>query len=237
MKKTIEGDLFPDFVSEISKSRAESELSVHYQKKRHLDNQHLFHQDQAGYMDFPVLDKYTGTVPKLLVSFDHARTAVTHSGAFVHFYIDDYQFQRVWLNPQNYLDLFRQFEGVLGTDFSQYSNMPYPTRMNNAYKNRLIGRFLQDEGINYIHNVTWSKPDSYEYSFSGIPQQSIIAINCTSILRCDYSKYLWRKGYDEAIRRLDPLKIIRYGTKMPGEKEEISIYFENEQLNLLRNGR
>jgi len=108
---------------------------------------------------------YTGIVPRFLVPFDHAKAATTHSGAFVHFYIDDYQFQRVWNNPQNYLGLFRQFDGVLGTDFSQYANMPYPTRMNNSYKNRLIGRFLQDAGINYIHNVTWSKPDSYEYSF------------------------------------------------------------------------
>ena len=51
------------------------------------------------------------------------------------------------------------------------------------------------------------------------------------------AKYLWRKGYEEAIKVLEPILIIRYGDKMPGEREEISVYFENINLKNLRNGR
>jgi len=60
MKKIIVGDLFPGFVSENTKSCTAPHVpSAHYQKKRHVDNQHLFNKEQAGYMDFPVLDRYT----------------------------------------------------------------------------------------------------------------------------------------------------------------------------------
>ena len=96
---------------------------------------------------------------------------------------------------------------------------------------------MQHNGINYIHNVTWSLPDSYDYSFDGLPIGSTIAINCAGIAGSPSSKYLWYKGYEEALSRLKPSAIVRYGTKMPGENEAISVYFQNERLTLLRNGR
>lgn len=49
--------------------------------------------------------------------------------------------------------------------------------------------------------------------------------------------YLWRKGYEEALRVLEPILIIRHGDKMPGEREDISVYYENINLKNLRNGR
>lgn len=88
-----------------------------------------------------------------------------------------------------------------------------------------------------IPNVTWSTPDTYDYSFTGIPKHSVIAINCTGIKGNHASMYLWRKGYQEALRILEPTLIIRYGDKMPEEREDISVYFENTNLKNLRNGR
>ena len=43
--------------------------------------------------------------------------------------------------------------------------------------------------------------------------------------------------YEEALRVLEPILIIRYGDKMPCEREDISVYFENINLKNLRNGR
>ena len=88
-----------------------------------------------------------------------------------------------------------------------------------------------------IPNVSWSRPDSYNYAFIGIPKHGVIAINCTAIKGNPMSRYFWMKGYDAAISALDPTLIIRYGDKMPNEDEARSIYFENENLKKLRNGR
>jgi len=184
----------------------------------------------------PILTPYNGKTPTHLLPFNYAMTSKLHCYC-IHFYIDDYQFERVWNNPELYCKILSRFQCVIGPDFSQYRNMSYPLRIYNCYRNRLISSYLQKNGVNLIPNVTWSLPDSYDYSFEGIPANSVIAINCTSIISCNLSKYLWYKGYNEAIRRLKPKLIIRYGTMMPGEREDISIYFDNERLKMLRNGR
>ena len=49
--------------------------------------------------------------------------------------------------------------------------------------------------------------------------------------------YFWYLGYEEVLKSLEPSLIIRYGDKMEGENEEISIYFNNNVLNKLHYGR
>lgn len=211
--------------------------SVHYLRKSHIGNLHLFNALKASLLDLPIIEAYTSLLPQFLVPFHEARKKVIQPGSFVHFYIDDYHFERLWNNPERYLPLLQRYDGVIGTDFSQLANMPYPQRLWNCYRNRLLGSWMQKHGINYIHNVTWSLPDSYDYSFEGLPAGSVIAINCAGIAGSPTSKYLWYRGYEEALSRLKPVAIVRYGTRMLEENEAISRYFENERLNLLRNGR
>ena len=222
---------------DVQRDRPEArEKSRHYRTKASIGNLHLFNPLDAGLMELPTIAPYYGPMPERLVPFHLAGSSKDCHG-FIHFYIDDYRFERLWTNPEKYLALLKRFDGVIGTDFSQLGDMPYPQRLWNCYRNRLLGHWMQYNGINYIHNVSWSLPDSYDYSFSGLPKASVIAINCSGISGTDVAKYLWYKGYEEAVRRLNPSAIVRYGTKLPEEKGAISRYFENERLNLLRYGR
>jgi hypothetical protein len=52
----------------------------------------------------------------------------------------------------------------------------------------------------------------------------------------DFSKALWLKGYYYVVEQLEPILILRYGPKIKGEHEELSMYLENEQLNIVRHG-
>ena len=49
--------------------------------------------------------------------------------------------------------------------------------------------------------------------------------------------YFWHQGYEEVLKVLELSLIVRYGDKMEGEYEEISIYFNNQILNILHYGR
>lgn len=235
MKKLYSNTLFPELDIQDIRPKAR-EMSHHFRKKVTIGNLHIFNSLQSGLLDMPTINPYTGNLPRFLVPFNQARQTSVHQ-QFIHFFIDDYLFECLWNNPMRYLPMLKSFEGVIGTDFSQMGNMPYPQRLWNSYRNRLLGQWMQQRGINYIHNVTWSLPDSYDYSFNDLPINSIIAINSNGISGSSCSKYLWYKGYEEVLSRLQPSAIVRYGTKMPGENEEISVYFQNERLNLLRNGR
>ena len=59
---------------------------------------------------------------------------------------------------------------------------------------------------------------------------------CHAVIAPDLSKYLWYRGYEEAVSTLHPSLIIRYGTRMPREHSDISLYFVNERLMRLRHG-
>lgn len=206
-------------------------------RKSQLDNLHLkkFVNFADGY-EMPTL-KACNIIPTSLVSFNAALTAKDHNQC-VHFFIDDYQFERIWNLPDRYVECLRQFQCVIAPDFSQYTDMPYPQRMWNNYRGKFIGAWLQSQGVTVIPNVTWSLPDSYDYCFDGIPQQSVIAINSTGAARYGLTRFLWLKGYREALSRLRPLAVIRYGTMIPGEDTLVSIYFNNERvLNLRSYGR
>lgn len=206
-------------------------------RKSQLDNLHLkkFVNFADGY-EMPKI-KACNIIPTSLVSFNAALTAKDHNQC-VHFFIDDYQFERIWNLPDRYVECLRQFQCVIAPDFSQYTDMPYPQRMWNNYRGKFIGAWLQSQGVTVIPNVTWSLPDSYEYCFDGIPQQSVIAINSTGAARYGLTRFLWLKGYREALSRLRPLAVIRYGTMIYGEDTSVSIYFNNERvLNLRSYGR
>jgi len=203
----------------------------------------LLHPDLYGSLpsasrpQLPVLKPVDATsiVPIRLVPF-HEAYAQKDYDAVVHFYIYDKHFLCVLRHPERYLDFFKKCRAVIAPDLSQYVDMSAQERYLSAYINRAFARYLQDNGVMVIPNVTWSLPDSYDYSFTGIPKYSVIAINCNGILKHDVSKYLWYRGYEEAVSTLHPILIIRYGTRMPFENSEISLYFFNERLMRLRHG-
>lgn len=182
---------------------------------------------------------------KRVEMFDLPTNAVPFSKAIsgsvndliVVFYESDNQFARILHNPKRYVEPLKRFSCVVGPDFSQKVGMNPFVCYENSWWNKALTAYYQSLGIIMIPNVTWSTPDSYNYSFIGIPKHSVVAINCTGIKGNHASMYLWRKGYQEALRILEPTLIIRYGDKMPGEREDISVYFENINLKNLRNGR
>lgn len=215
--------------------------SARKKKAFSLNLAELFHTEiygslpTAGKAPLPVLEPINNIYPKRLVPF-HAAYANKDYDCTVHFYIGDELFLRVLRHPEKYLEFFQKCHSVIGPDLSQYANISAEDRYYSAYINRAFTAYLQRNGVRVIANVTWSLPDSYSYSFSGVPEHSVVAINCTGILKHDVSKYLWRKGYFTACNTLRPSLIIRYGTIMPGEHKEISIYFENERLKRLKHG-
>lgn len=159
------------------------------------------------------------------------------SDTLVVFYEPDVNFARILHNPKRYVEPLRRFTYVVGPDFSQKVGMNPFVCYSNSWWNKALTAYFQSCGITMVPNATWSTPASYGYAFKGLPKQSVIAINSNGIKGNDAALYLWRKGYEEAIRMLEPTMILRYGDRLPGEWEEISVYYENLNLKNLRNGR
>ena len=182
----------------------------------------------------PVVSPYRGPIPDSWTPFCH-RKGNDDSG--IHFFSHDYTFNSIITSPQKYVEELKRHPAVIAPDFSQYMDMPGCVRFTNSYTNKAIAAYWQQEGVNVIPNITWSDPSSYEYSIAGSPSGGVVAINSNGALKYNFSKYLWLKGYDYVVSRLQPDVILRFGPKMPNELEGISVYVENEYLNRMRYGR
>lgn len=191
----------------------------------------------TGKGQMPVMNPVNPNIklPNEMVAFDKAFTE-NRTDCITHFYTDDRRFLRVIRNPKKYLPFLKSCAAVVEPDLSQYINMPYPLRQAHAWLNRAVAAWWQSQGVTVIQNITWSLKDSYGYSLEGRASNTIVAVNCTGIVGHDISKHLWKQGYENVVLALHPTLILRYGDRMPGERTEISAYFDNPNFNILRNG-
>ena len=88
----------------------------------------------AGFYEIPTL-KRCDYVPKDLIGFNYVLSTKKRDTG-VHFFLDDYQFERIWNQPQMYLGKLAEFECVLTPDFSLYLDMPMAMKIWNVYRSR-----------------------------------------------------------------------------------------------------
>ena len=149
-------------------------------------------------------------VPKNLIGFNYAKTSKDYESG-IHFYIDDYQFERCWNNPEKYMEILERFDCVLTPDFSLYLDMPLAMQMWNVYRSRMLGQIWQNYGMNVIPTVSWSTEDSFEFCFDGLPHESTVSVSTIGVKQTEESMLIWKAGMDEMIRRISPSGILLYG--------------------------
>ena len=142
--------------------------------------------------------------------FNFALTDKHPEGKGVHFFIHDYQFERIWQRPIRYAEVLKKFEFCLTPTFSLYGDMPKALKIYNVYRNRWCGRFWQDFGIRAIPALVWTYQEDLDYCLLGIPKHSTIAISTMGWGRWDGYKELYR-AWDRIIDTLEPETILLYG--------------------------
>lgn len=173
------------------------------------------------------------------IPFNYAMTAKNRESKGLHFYIDDYQFQRLWNRPEDYIPLLKKFAAVCSPDFSQYTDMPPAMRMYNHYRKHWLAAYWQMNGIRVIPTICWSDSSSFDWCFDGEPKNSIVSISSVGTQADDESQRLFADGCREAIRRLNPTEILWYG-KCPEEFEWNVVKIEPHYQEIVRrrkNGR
>lgn len=148
--------------------------------------------------------------PDRLQGFNYAKTS-KDTEAGIHFFVDDYQFERCWNEPRKYVDVLRKFDCVLTPDFSLYLDMPYPMQEWNVYRSRALGYYWQREGLNVIPALSWSTPESYRFAFNGLEPGGTYAVSTVGVKNSENALKIWHDGMECAIRKLKPIRILQYG--------------------------
>nr|DAZ75150.1 MAG TPA: protein of unknown function (DUF4417) [Caudoviricetes sp.] len=147
-----------------------------------------------------------------LVGFNEVITCKHPENAGVHFFLDDYQFERFWRQPERYLNALAKFPLVIGPDFSLYTDFPAPLQRWNHYRNQLLTAWLQHNGICAIPAASWSDEDSFRWCFDG----GAVAVSTVGCLVHKAALQGLLEGVTELIRQTQPAEILVYGKTPPG---------------------
>lgn len=199
-------------------------------------NMELFDEGKTeGRWQMPVLAP-CDVLPQRVIGFNYAMTSTDYD-AGIHFYLDDYQFERVWNNPGKYIEILSRFACVLTPSFSLYMDMAEPIKIYNTYRGRLLGQIMQYRGLNVIPLVYWADEKSFDYCFDGLPENAVLSTLTMGTSDPEIWP-IWEKGMKELIKRKKPKTLLLYGNGLQvdfdfGDIEVI--YFENEITQKFKN--
>lgn len=196
-----------------------------YRETRNYENIQIMRFPGEGKYDIPAIDQ-TQFEQADFIGFNYAKSEKHPENKAVHFFLDDYQFNRVWTYPDRYIEMLRRFRYVLSPDFSLYTDFPMAMQIYNHYRKHWIARYWQESGIKVIPTICWSSSESFEWCFDGEPTQSIVAISSLGTQNSKERKKIFLEGYEEMIKRLDPAQIIFYG-RVPEECKGNIVHIES----------
>lgn len=173
-------------------------------------NLQLLNRDDCdGKYGMPTLEP-CDFVPCDLLPFNCAKTFKEYNKG-VHFFIDDYMFERIWTNPEKYIEQLEPYTCVLTPDFSLYLDMPLPMQMWNVYRSRAIGHMYQEAGLKVIPTIQYSDESTYDFAFEGLPSGGTLATSTIGVKRSKESRQLWEQGMKECLKRVKPKTLLLYG--------------------------
>lgn len=164
---------------------------------------------EDGFPSIPPCD----ALPDELQGFNYAKSTpdADKRGKGCHFFIDDYQFERVWTQPEKYLRCLSAYDCVLTPDFSLYMDMPDAMQEWNRYRSAALGSYWARNGIMVVPTLSWAQPSSYGFCFKGIPKHSTVATSTVGVARDKDAQAVWFDGMREAMKRLEPSRVLLYG--------------------------
>lgn len=178
--------------------------------------------ESVGKYGIPTLEAVSFSGDTSFIPFNYAASCKKErESKSVHFFVDDYQFQRLWNDPDRYMPMLQQFQYVLTPDFSLYTDFPTALQIYNHYRKHWIGAYMQMHGVKVIPTIAWSTQESFDWCFDGEPVHGTVAISSVGTQKNKKAKELFLDGYNEMVKRLEPETIIFYGGIPEGCKGNI----------------
>lgn len=168
--------------------------------------------EKVGKWGMPLVKKQeipTTNIELVACSDTRANDSEENKKKGVHFFVDDYRFQGIYDNPKRSSNRYSQYSFLLTPDFSIYSDMDLWRQMESVAKNRWVGAYWQDMGLTVVPTISWGLSQSFEFCFDGVEKNGIVAIG---MIGCKQSKIQFMRGYDAMLEKIQPSKIICFGT-------------------------
>lgn len=182
-----------------------------YRSQRNYENLEKRLFTAPGKYGIPVIKPINLDRKINFIPFNYAKTSDSPEKKGIHFFLDDYQFNRVWDRPETYLKMLRKFAYVMSPDFSIYTDFPLVIQLYNHYRKHWLAAYWQENGVEVIPTISWGNEESFEWCFDGEPHKGTVAVSSVGTQSNQESRYVFLQGYMEMIRRLEPEVIVFHG--------------------------
>ena len=192
-------------------------------------------------MGFPILPA-VNTYPEDTVDFGESfsRSLKGHRKMNVNFYIDDEKFQKLWNNPDKYLEHLKCFQSVCGLDFSIDTQMPLVMQYWNKYRSMALDWYLTLNGIAVIPSVNVLPYEGHEWLLDGLPYRSVVSCSTNGRVRAKRAREEFCEGFYQMCDKLEPTRVVIVG-RIPEELnspvEIINLKARNQRINEEFGGR
>ncbi len=211
-------DLFDDDEDDIDYKQAT------FEKVMNIQNLEVAQYDEAGEYGMPPLDPvYEMPEVREWIPFNYVMSDKDPEGKGVHFFIHDYQFERIWNNPKRYMEKLKDYAAVIAPDFSPYQDTPKAVRIWNTYRKMWCAAYWQENGITVIPLVRGCENDA-DFCFEGIPEGSIIAVSTMGNMADEENRKRVVDNYEIDI--LKPKKVLIYSNVNTEEFENLHCEYE-----------
>ena len=202
-----------------------------------FENQERMQFPSDNYYGFPTITA-TQTISDKFIRFCDWKEIKDPENYIAHFYYDDYKFISAWREPDKYIDRLREFKAVVAPDFSLYTDFPIALQILSCYRRQWCAAYWQSLGIDVIPDVVWGTKDSFDFCFDGIPKHSVLAVSTVGVKKDkDWNNdtaSLFKDGYNEMLKRLEPTAVLFYGDMIDGLEGNIiripSFYEERRKM-------
>lgn len=200
-----------------------------YSKREKVDSTFLFMTScvtMTSVNEMPIVNAYTGNAPQDIRGIHRVKNMIAPSIA-PHFFFNDGMMWQYFCKSFVTEGILSKFRVSISMDFSMTMEMARPQKMFSSFLNKLWAAWLQSRGHQVIPNVSF--PDEYweNYWLEGWPKHSIIAVSSVGVFTHGNPEG-WLKGMERIRQELNPLHILRYGSRIPGENIENCTYFDND---------
>lgn len=183
--------------------------------------------------DLPLLGKWefppimgTDDIPDSLMGFNYMLSDKGQSvDKTIHFYLDDYQFERLWNKPDTYISMLKPYRSCLTPDFSLYRDYPLAMQIYNCFRSRAIGYMMEQEGIKVIPTLQWCDFPSFDWVFDGLPQHKVYSCSTVGVERDKTALLIWKLGIKEALKRVKPSHLVIYGNNIGYDFKDVPVTF------------
>lgn len=182
--------------------------------KRLYENLRLFFPDVSvckGWGQIPEIKPIEQITVDRWMPFSAANSRELNESVGVHMFLHDFQFERLWNKPTQYIQMLQAAGAICSPDFSMYTDTPTALNIYNHYRKHWLGAYWQLNGITVIPTICWADRESFGWCFDGEPSESIVAVSSIGVMRDQESRRLFISGYREMMERLSPKMILFMG--------------------------